>query len=97
MIIQAFSGGPLSERNGNKLVEAGVPLQVVYGGTEFGVHSRLFGGDDSRGPSTEWQWVAFPDYLNCKWVAQGDGTFELHFLVSCFLLSELRRTVKLTT
>lgn len=37
--------------------------------------------------SADWDWLTFPDYLERRWIPQGDGTFELQLLVSatdCF-------------
>jgi hypothetical protein len=59
----------------------------VYGATECGVHTLVLSEDDSLGPdapvktSADWAWLAFSDKVNCWWVPQGDGTYELQFLV----------------
>ena len=43
--------------------------------------------DQDRAPGkgktrADWAWLAFPNTLRCRWVPQGDGTFELQLLVS---------------
>jgi hypothetical protein len=84
---QAYAGGPLSPKNGDKLAKAGVKLCGTYGATEFGVHSLMFDEDDSQGPdapfktSADWAWITFPNTMNCRWIPQGDGSYELHVLV----------------
>ncbi|GJE99007.1 acetyl-CoA synthetase-like protein [Phanerochaete sordida] len=85
--ILGFAGGPLSDKNGDKLVEAGVNLCSVYGGTEYGVYTRMFDADTSLGPDApvktrwDWAWVQFPDdRLKIRWDPQGDGSYELQFL-----------------
>ena len=87
-----FAGGLLSEKNGNKLVKAGVKLYAVYGGTEFGAHTAILDEDDSNGldapvkTSADWAWMQFPDTLKPRWVPQGDDTYELEYLVSARFL-----------
>ncbi|PCH33942.1 acetyl-CoA synthetase-like protein [Wolfiporia cocos MD-104 SS10] len=81
-----YAGGPLSLANGTKLVEAGVYLCSVYGGTEFGAHSATFDTEPGtlNNPAgktrQDWQWMQFTDQVNTRWVPQGDGAFELVFL-----------------
>ena len=29
----------------------------------------------------DWEYVRFADYVRCQWVPQGDGSYELQFLV----------------
>ena len=77
--LQTCAGGPLSEKSGNKLVAGGVNLYAMYGATEFGVHSEMLIPDvKSR---AEWAWICLPDWMRCRWVPEGDGTYELHLLV----------------
>ncbi|GJE99113.1 acetyl-CoA synthetase-like protein [Phanerochaete sordida] len=84
--ILVYAGGPLSPAIGDQLVSAGVKVYSVYGGTEFGVHTKIFDMDDSQGPdadvktSKDWEWVRFPDWMTCRWEPQGDGQFELQCL-----------------
>ncbi|KAJ3525806.1 hypothetical protein NM688_g8348 [Phlebia brevispora] len=84
--IVAFSGGPLSEKNGNKLAAAGVKFFAVYGATEFGAYTDVFDADDSQGPdapvktSADWAWFSFCDRVKPRWIPQGDGSYELQFL-----------------
>lgn len=85
---QSFAGGPLSDANGDRLAEAGVKLFSIYGGTEFGGPSQVFDTDDSQGPdgdcktSRDWAWMKFSETMNPRMISQGDGTYELHLLVS---------------
>ncbi|CCM02157.1 uncharacterized protein FIBRA_04235 [Fibroporia radiculosa] len=82
-----FAGGPLSTANGRKLVAGGVRLFACYGATEFGTLTRLF-DDDVDGPSPvgktrdDWEWMQMPKECIPRWIAQGDGTFELQLLPS---------------
>ncbi|TCD65529.1 putative PKS/NRPS-like protein biosynthetic cluster [Steccherinum ochraceum] len=84
--ILVFAGGPLSDANGGKLCEAGVKLFAVYGGTEFGSPTDVLDSDDSAGlespnkTSLDWAWMQFGDKGSLRWIPQGDGSYELHFL-----------------
>lgn len=86
--VQTFGGGPISQASGNKLISEGIKLCIVYGSTEAGSSIQGFDLDDSRGPdapwrtSADWEWMKFADYVKPRWVPQGDGTYELHLLVS---------------
>ena len=86
--MKGYGGGPLSSRTGTALVEAGVRLCQWYGGTEFGTPGKVFDLDESDNPSPDarvpldWEWLSFTDSVDIRWVPQGDGTFELQFLVS---------------
>lgn len=64
---------------GNLLVEAGVILHAAYGGTEFGMTTKLSPPADKD--SKDWEYMQFNDHMNTRWVPQGDGTFELQLLV----------------
>lgn len=78
----------MSAANGGKLIAAGVPLYPIYGGTEFGSPVQTFDMDDSKGPdadvktSADWAYMQFGEMTNCRWVPQGDGTYELIYMVS---------------
>lgn len=76
--MQRYAGGPLAEKLGDKLAAAGVNVQAVYGGTEFGplTMPRLH-----RGQEADWEWLEFSDRPKLRWVAQGDGTYECQALV----------------
>ncbi|KAI0081390.1 acetyl-CoA synthetase-like protein [Panus rudis PR-1116 ss-1] len=84
--VVAFAGGPLSEVNGKKYIDAGVQLVSVYGGTEFGATTTLLNVDPSKESDpnaktrADWAWFQFADYVKLRWVDQGDGTYELHYL-----------------
>ncbi|KAJ7636836.1 putative aminoadipate reductase [Roridomyces roridus] len=76
--LLTYGGASLTESIGDALVQLGVNLVVLYGGTEFGPVSTLpprGGGDPS-----EWAWFGFSDQVRVRWVPQGDGTFELQLL-----------------
>lgn len=68
----------------------GVPLYPWYGGTEFGPHTKIFDIAESEKPAPsaktreDWEWMAFTERVKCRWDPQGDGTYELHYLVSFF-------------
>ena len=85
--IQAFAGGPLSKNIGDELISKGVPLYPWYGGTEFGPPTNVFDIDDSTSPSPmakaweDWDWLSFSSLVNCRWIPEGDGTYELQLLV----------------
>ena len=49
---------------------------------------RILDTDDSQGPdspmktSADWAWMQFDESrVRCRWIPQGDGTYELQFLV----------------
>ncbi|KAI0802060.1 hypothetical protein BC629DRAFT_1496418 [Irpex lacteus] len=82
----SFAGGPVSSKSGAKLVQVGVPLYSIYGVSECGAHSKNFDVDDSQGlngpgkTSADWEWFQFSDSVNPRFIAQGDGKYELHYL-----------------
>ncbi|EKM50750.1 uncharacterized protein PHACADRAFT_153004 [Phanerochaete carnosa HHB-10118-sp] len=86
MKIVVFGGGPLPSKTGDELTAEGVNLYPWYGGTEFGPHTKIFDKGDSSNPASDaktradWEWLSFSDRVTCRWVPEGDGTFELQFL-----------------
>lgn len=93
-----YGGGPLSSENGNKLIASGVKLACSYGTTEAGPIANPFEGMDSDAfdPNAklyeDWQWIGIPSTMNPRFVPQGDGTYELQFLVrSIDLLSSVHQ------
>lgn len=64
---------------GDLLVDAGVKLNVTYGGTEFGINTTFLPSPD-KDPK-DWEYMQLNDQMNPRWVPQGDGTFELQLLV----------------
>jgi hypothetical protein len=60
------------------MVESGVPLKSIYGGTEFGAPTHQF---PRKGDEKEWAYMEFGKQIKLRWVAQGDGTFECQMLV----------------
>lgn len=81
-----FGGGPLPPAIGAKLVEAGVPIVSVYGGTEFGSPTKIW--DETPGsiapskPDENWAWLQFSNAATVRMIPQGDGTYELVVIVS---------------
>ncbi|KAE9385220.1 hypothetical protein BT96DRAFT_1026658 [Gymnopus androsaceus JB14] len=71
-----YSGGPLPPRIAESLISRGVVIASMYGGTEFGVVTKL------RMDTNTWQYFEFVKGINLRWVAQADGTYEAQFLTS---------------
>ncbi|KAJ3773057.1 putative aminoadipate reductase [Lentinula raphanica] len=70
-----YGGGPIASSVGEALIAQGVPINIGYGGTEFGVVSEL------RFDQLEsWEYIEFNASVKIRWVPQGDGTFEAQFL-----------------
>jgi hypothetical protein len=78
-LTQKFSGGALSPRTGQFLVENGIKLSTSYGGTEFGAPcaSSIREGDEQ-----DWEYVEFSERSKVRWVSQGNGLYECQFIVS---------------
>ncbi|KIP07411.1 hypothetical protein PHLGIDRAFT_105771 [Phlebiopsis gigantea 11061_1 CR5-6] len=76
--IAGFAGGNLTEEAAAKAKAAGIHPFAVYGGTEFGAFTMLRRTDGHAGP--DWEWMAFDERLSCRWIPQGDGSYELQFL-----------------
>ncbi|KAJ7625734.1 putative aminoadipate reductase [Roridomyces roridus] len=79
--LLAYSGGPLAQRVGDKLVEQGVNLVPIYGATEFGAPSIVKRHQEEK-DAGEWAWLRFSDRVHVRWMPQGDGTFECQFLTT---------------
>ncbi|KAJ7604122.1 putative aminoadipate reductase [Roridomyces roridus] len=79
--LLTYSGGPLSERVGDKLVREGVNLVPMYGATEFGAPSIVKRHQEEI-DAGEWAWLRFSDRVHVRWMPQGDGTFECQFLTT---------------
>ncbi|KAG6858113.1 hypothetical protein C0995_002487, partial [Termitomyces sp. Mi166 len=78
LVYIGYSGGSLAPKLGNHLIDTGVHIHAIYGGTEFGAPSFTM----SRvGEEREWEYMRFSDRVKIRWVPQGDGTFECQFLV----------------
>ena len=77
----------MNTKTGDQLVATGVQLTSSFGGTEFGAASAVMDIDYSlpaEAPErtyADWAWMRFSDQVNPRWIDQGDGTFELQFLV----------------
>ncbi|KAJ6455206.1 hypothetical protein C8R45DRAFT_1111581 [Mycena sanguinolenta] len=72
-----YSGGPLPQRIGNALAEAGLHMICGYGATEFGPVSAMTRSKEDR---KEWAWFQFSPLANVRFVPQGDEIFEVQFL-----------------
>lgn len=81
----------MSEKVGRQLVDAGVPLAVWYGGTEFGPPVKIL--DIDSNPETaaikktkdDWQYIEIEsDMIKHRWVPEGDGSYELQIIVSFY-------------
>ena len=89
--MQCYAGGPLSERNGDKLAAAGVKLYGVYGATETGSLTCILDAEECAEDGAEvkttadWAWMTFFENVKVRWAPEGDGTYELHVLVSHLL------------
>ncbi|KZP17631.1 putative aminoadipate reductase [Athelia psychrophila] len=74
-----FGGGPLARKVGDALSADGVNLSCLYGATEVGIPSTLFGGAEQRG-AEDWSYVRFDEKAHVRWVRQAGGTFKSQFL-----------------
>ncbi|KAF8154594.1 hypothetical protein B0H34DRAFT_783744 [Crassisporium funariophilum] len=72
-----YSGGSMPSKLGNFMTDSGVLITPVYGATEFGSPTRFF---RRKGDEKEWDYLAFDEKANIRWVPQGDGTYESQFL-----------------
>ncbi|KAJ6553072.1 hypothetical protein B0H19DRAFT_1030172, partial [Mycena capillaripes] len=72
-----WAGGPLPQRIGDALVDAGVNLVSIYGTTETG---SISDGRRREEDAKEWGWFEVADPVKVRWMPQGDGTFELQVL-----------------
>ncbi|KAJ7625698.1 putative aminoadipate reductase, partial [Roridomyces roridus] len=77
--LLTYTGGPLAERVGDKLVKDGVNLVPIYAATEFGTAS-IIKRHQKEVEAGEWTWLRFSDRVHVRWMPQGDGTFECQFL-----------------
>ncbi|KAG6328546.1 hypothetical protein ID866_10543, partial [Astraeus odoratus] len=75
----AYGGGPLAQKTGDALVEAGVKLSSVYGSTECGPFTTLVRTPED---AKHWDWVRPGPNTHIRWVPLGDGTFECQVLTS---------------
>ncbi|KAJ7466248.1 putative aminoadipate reductase [Mycena galericulata] len=75
----AWSGGPLPQRMGEALIDAGINLLGVYGATEIGPITALI---PREGDEKEWSWLRISDVVDVRWTPQGEGTFECQILTS---------------
>ncbi|KAH9932151.1 hypothetical protein B0H21DRAFT_699704 [Amylocystis lapponica] len=83
--VVVFAGGPLSAENGARLVAGGVRFFALYGATEFGAVTQFFDTDDDlpvSAPNRDWEWMQIPVQCKPRWIAEGDGTYELQ-LITC--------------
>ncbi|KAF7371229.1 Non-canonical non-ribosomal peptide synthetase FUB8 [Mycena sanguinolenta] len=74
-----WSGGPLPQRVGDRLANAGVHMVSGYGATETGAITYMTHAEEDV---KEWAWFQLADIVKVRWVPQGDGTFECQILTS---------------
>lgn len=74
-----FGGAGLSTNVGNRLIAEGVPLLSVYGTTETGPSCSCFSIRNSEN-SNEWDYSVLSPNHKARFIDQGDGLFELHYL-----------------
>ncbi|KAF8878947.1 putative aminoadipate reductase [Infundibulicybe gibba] len=79
LVFVMYAGGSLAPKLGDLLIEAGVRLNSVYGGTEFGSPTPSF---RRKGNEKEWAYLEFSSRAQVRWIAQGDGTYECQFLTN---------------
>lgn len=76
-----YGGGPLSEKKGDFLTTAGIPLAQLYGATECGPVSILPPRDSVVNGNPYWQWVEFSDTVNIRWAPHDLDLYECQVLV----------------
>ncbi|KJA27591.1 hypothetical protein HYPSUDRAFT_212216 [Hypholoma sublateritium FD-334 SS-4] len=74
-----YSGGSISKQLGDFLVESGIALKTIYGGTETG--GPAF-SSNRAGDEREWEYLEFSERCKVRWVPQGDETFECQLLTT---------------
>ena len=72
--------------SGNKLVAAGVKLATGYGSTEAGPigyssNDNILDPLNPNASDKNWVWQCMAPCASTRWISQGDGTYELQFLV----------------
>jgi len=60
------------------MVDSGVKLGPIYGGTEFGGPTYMLRRPEG---DSNWEWVSLDERLTIRWDPQGDGTYECQFIV----------------
>lgn len=84
-VLQIFGGGLLPTSIGDCLVNAGVHLTSLYGGTEFGPSTHCIKEQEIK---KAWEYMKFSEDMCVRWEDQGDGTYEAQFLVSFLILRQ---------
>ncbi|KAG5724635.1 L-aminoadipate-semialdehyde dehydrogenase [Termitomyces sp. T112] len=74
-----YDGGTLLPETGEYLVNAGVRIHTIYGGTEIGFPTCL---TPVAGDETNWEYVRFYQHTSIRWVPRGSNTFECQFLAT---------------
>ncbi|KAG2158598.1 putative aminoadipate reductase [Suillus bovinus] len=77
-----YGGGPLSEKKGDFLTAAGIPLAQLYGATECGPVSILPPRNSIINGNPYWQWVEFSDTVNIRWASHDLDLYECQILRS---------------
>jgi hypothetical protein len=75
----------LARNIGDKLVNAGVPVRCMYGGTEFAVPQYMI---PRKGSPMDWNYVDFLGDVPMRFEEQGEGSglYELVILVGVFFM-----------
>ncbi|KAG2347280.1 acetyl-CoA synthetase-like protein [Suillus weaverae] len=74
-----YTGGPLSSKTGDALVDAGTKLFPIYGSTEIGPVTPIFRDGVEK---KLWDWLRFIPNIKTRWVHQGDETYECQILTT---------------
>lgn len=77
-----YGGGPLSEKKGDFLTAAGIPVAQLYGATECGPVSILPPRDSVVNGNPYWQWVEFSDTVDIRWAPHDLDLYECQVLRS---------------
>ena len=75
-----YGGGAIPLKLGDMLYSAGVKISPVYGSTETGSSTHAF--KRIKEDEAAWDYMEFGKSMDIRWIPQGDGTYELQFLVS---------------
>lgn len=89
MVPQEYAGGALSSEVGDMLFKSGVKLRLLYGGTEFGAVALC---SIRKGDEADWEYIEIAEDAHAHFVPQGDGTYELQFIVSSMPVRMIKPT-----
>ena len=75
-----YGGGAIPPKLGDMLYSSGVKMTSIYGSTETGNSTYAFKRINED--EAAWDYMEFSKSMGIRWIPQGDGTYELQFLVS---------------